>query len=95
MKAMPLRPWQVGVVAMLLGAGLVAAVLAWRRPQPSAEAVRVVWLFEPGYAGAILSTPLVAEDAIFVAVIRDNAYRPPAVVYRLDPQTGQPRWEFA
>lgn len=86
---------------VLLGAAMLAAVtLAWgigsklQRDRPAADTVSVVWTFEQVESGAIISTPVVTEDCIYVAAIRDNALNPSGVVYCLDRRRGTVRWTF-
>jgi outer membrane protein assembly factor BamB len=85
---------------VLLGAAaLVAVTLAfvvWAKlqPQPARESVAVVWMFEQAERGAIISTPVITEDCVYVAAIRDSAFAPSGVVYCLDRQGGSVRWKF-
>lgn len=82
--------------ALTLAAGLLALGI-WAnlpRPQPAQDAVTVVWTFEQAERGAIISTPVVTEDCIYVAAIRDNAFAPSGIVYCLDRQHGRVRWTF-
>jgi outer membrane protein assembly factor BamB len=88
---------------LLLGvAGAAAAALGgwwWfvrpdRRPPAESGAVRVLWAFEPPERGAIISSPLVAGDRVFVAAIRDAGPWTRGAVYCLDDATGRPLWKF-
>jgi outer membrane protein assembly factor BamB len=63
-------------------------------PPPAAPAVAVAWVFEPPQRGAIVSSPLVAGDRVYVAAIRDAGFSPAGAVYCLDRATGRVRWHF-
>jgi outer membrane protein assembly factor BamB len=88
----------------LLLLGIVCAVAAlggwwWfvrgdRRPPPEPPTVRVLWAFEPPERGAIISSPLVAGDRVYVAAIRDAGPWTRGTVYCLDDATGRPLWKF-
>jgi outer membrane protein assembly factor BamB len=65
-----------------------------QQPRPESESVAVVWTFEQVEHGAIISTPIVTEDCVYVAAIRDNALNPSGVVYCLDRRRGSVRWTF-
>ena len=58
-----------------------------RRPE-------VVWTFEPPERGAIVSSPLVAGERIFVPTIRDAGLATYGAVYCLERSTGRPIWIF-
>jgi outer membrane protein assembly factor BamB len=55
---------------------------------------RVVWTFEPPERGAIISTPLVAGDRVYVSAIHDRGLHPGGAVYALDRATGKAVWKF-
>lgn len=86
------------VLLIVLALAVVAlAFAAWaklQRTHPEPESIAVVWMFEQVEHGAIISTPVVAEDCVYVAAIRDNAFNPSGVVYCLDRQRGSVRWTF-
>src|SRR5262245_54705621 len=92
----PLRRWQVWLVCL----GLVAILiffLHWkfqRAPEPTVPPVQVLWTFEPVERGAILSSPLVIDDRIFVGVIHDIGLSSIGAVYCLDRLTGKEIWKF-
>jgi outer membrane protein assembly factor BamB len=65
-----------------------------QRTHPAPAGVAVVWTFEQVERGAIISTPVVTEDCVYVAAIRDNALNPTGVVYCLDRRSGRVRWTF-
>jgi outer membrane protein assembly factor BamB len=57
--------------------------------------VEVAWAFEQRERGAIVSSPLVDGDRVYVAAIRDASFRSTSgVVYCLDRATGQELWHF-
>jgi outer membrane protein assembly factor BamB len=88
------RYWRAG--GLLLGAlALACAALAIPTSPPQPEpAVRVVWTFEQHERGAIISSPLVAGNRVYVGAIRDSAFAPSGVVYGLDRATGKVAWKF-
>ena len=85
---------------ILIGAiGLAAVALAFtvralERPRPAAPAVTVAWAFEQPERGAFLAAPVVTEEAVYAAAIRDSALAPSGVVYCLDRRRGTVRWTF-
>jgi outer membrane protein assembly factor BamB len=58
-------------------------------PQPV-----ILWSFEQAERGAIISTPVVSPDSVYVSAIRDNALAPSGVVYCLDRRSGHVRWHY-
>jgi eukaryotic-like serine/threonine-protein kinase len=85
-------------VLLLAGAGafawvLLAARTPSRKPDP-AETVTVAWVFEPKQRGAIVSSPLVAVDRVYVAAIHDTAFWNAGAVYCLDRATKKLLWRF-
>jgi outer membrane protein assembly factor BamB len=56
--------------------------------------VRVVWTFEPVERGAIISSPRVCGDAVYVAAIEDFGSRTSGAVYRLNRFSGKVQWKF-
>lgn len=80
---------------MLVSLAGVGAVLAWARPMSVAPlAVTVLWRFEPPQPGAIISSPVVDADRVYVAAIRDSGTGSSGVVYALERDTGHVRWSF-
>ncbi|HLW68102.1 MAG TPA: PQQ-binding-like beta-propeller repeat protein [Gemmataceae bacterium] len=61
-----------------------------RVPRP----VGVVWSFEPEESGMILSTPLVTDDRVYVAVEHAKAVARFGRIYALDSATGKVVWRF-
>jgi outer membrane protein assembly factor BamB len=59
-----------------------------------AEADKVVWTFEQVERGAIVSSPLLAGDRLYVGAIRDAGLSTSGVVYCLNRQTGKLLWQF-
>jgi outer membrane protein assembly factor BamB len=84
------------LAAAALSVGTLAfGVWAKLRHTPlTPAAVAVVWTFEQVERGAIISTPAITEDCVYVAAIRDNALNPTGVVYCLDRRHGGVRWTF-
>jgi outer membrane protein assembly factor BamB len=89
-------PWARLTEALLLCVlALTYAVLAVPARTPAPEpAVRVVWTFEQVERGAIISSPLVAGDRVYVGAIRDSAFAPSGIVYCLNRVTGKVAWKF-
>jgi outer membrane protein assembly factor BamB len=71
-------------------AGLGATTL----PRPSSEGVQRVWVFEPSESGAILSSPRVEGDRVYVAAMHSSGFTTFGVVYCLDRETGKELWKF-
>jgi outer membrane protein assembly factor BamB len=83
---------------LLLTAGVVLAGvgslgLLTNRPPP-APADRVVWTFEQPQRGAIISSPLVTDDRVYVAAVRDLGPASFGAVCALDRATGKRLWDF-
>src|SRR5262249_49568075 len=58
------------------------------------ESVAVAWAFEAQKRGAIISSPLVAGDRVYVAALHDTAFVNAGAVYCLDRRTGKRLWSF-
>src|SRR5438132_942554 len=54
----------------------------------------VMWTFEPPERGAIVSSPLVAGERIYVSIIHDAGLATYGAVYCLERGTGKPIWKF-
>jgi outer membrane protein assembly factor BamB len=59
-----------------------------------AETAKVVWTFEQVERGAIISSPLVTGDYVYVAAIRDLGLSTAGAVYCLERDTGKRVWTF-
>jgi outer membrane protein assembly factor BamB len=86
--------WLVGL--LLLGLVLFASLrlLFPPQPPPQASSLELVWTFEPPERGAIISSPLVTRERVYVAAIEDAALWSRGAVYCLDRATGRPLWKF-
>jgi outer membrane protein assembly factor BamB len=87
------RPATEGVMLWALVfacAGLGATTL----PRPTAEGVDVAWKFEPADRGAILSSPLVHGDRVYIAAIHSAGFAQYGAVYCLERSTGKEVWRF-
>jgi outer membrane protein assembly factor BamB len=71
-----------------------AGLAATDRPLSLPETVQVIWTFEPQQRGAIISSPFVAEDRIYVGAIRDTGFTSSGAVYCLERRTGKELWQF-
>jgi outer membrane protein assembly factor BamB len=87
---------------LTLGVGLLAGAgfIAWRtlpsgprNSPPSRDESRVAWLFEPPVRGAIIASPCLAGDCVYVNAIADGIV-PRGAVYCLNAADGQVRWKF-
>ena len=63
-------------------------------PPGNAQASKVLWTFEQVERGAIVSSPLVAGDRVYVAAIRDAGLATSGAVYCLNQDTGKIVWQF-
>lgn len=89
------RLFALMAVAGLTLAGLAVVVpLALQRERPATGGPVVLWTFEQRESGAMVSTPAVDDDSIYVSAIHDNALAPSGVVYCLDRRRGSLRWKF-
>src|SRR5207253_232027 len=61
-----------------------------RMPRPLGE----VWRFEPEGRGAVLSTPLVAGDRLYIATVVGPALGQYGTLFCLDANTGKELWHF-
>jgi outer membrane protein assembly factor BamB len=78
---------------LALAAGVILYLV--RAPIPSPPAgPHIVWTFEPPERGAVIASPAVVGDRVYVAAIRDNAFAPAGVVYCLERETGKVVWQF-
>ncbi len=85
-------------LAGVVGLVLIGGYLVYHSTPPptgdQAPPVQVAWSFQQADYGAIISSPLVAEDRIYVGAIRDQGLSTSGVVYCLDRNTGRKIWEF-
>ena len=82
-------------LAMLAGLFLACVVAAMLMPPGRANTtMKVIWAFEPSERGAIVSTPLVSGQHIYIGAIRDGADRSRGAVYAIDRRTGKTEWQF-
>src|SRR5260221_14780082 len=86
-------PW---LLLAPLGIGLVLLEVHLKRSPPTEPrpVPEVVWVFKAPHAGAIISSPLVTEDRIYVGAIRDRGLNPGGIVYALDKATGKSVWKY-
>src|SRR5262245_24185641 len=89
------HPWRVLLMAVVLIGLAIPLVLHFLpRPVPPSDPVAVLWTFEAQRRGAIVSTPAVVGDRVYVAAIHSTAFRNAGAVYCLDRATGKPLWSF-
>ncbi len=73
---------------------LTALACAYTPPR-EVETPAVVWMFEPPQRGAVVSSPVLASDRLYVALVRDTgAGTSTGAVYCLEATTGKVRWSF-
>jgi outer membrane protein assembly factor BamB len=63
-------------------------------PVRQAEAVELAWTFEPPERGAIISSPLIFRDRVYVAAIEDAALWSRGAIYCRERATGGKVWKF-
>lgn len=71
-----------------------AALGAASAPQPAPPGVTVAWVFEARDRGAIVSTPCVAGDRVYVSAVHNVGLANRGAVYGLDRRTGKAVWRF-
>lgn len=100
-----LRPWLIvaallgllGAVALayVAGKGLFSAVPpASNSGNELRTQVEPAWVFEQVERGAIVSSPRIVGDRVYVGAIRDVGLSTSGVVYCLDRETGRKVWAF-
>jgi outer membrane protein assembly factor BamB len=81
----------IALGALALAAiGLAAA--AW--PRANTSNWRVLWTFQPAEHGVIISSPIVTNDRVYVAVIRSAGLSSAGALYCLNRATGKVIWCF-
>jgi eukaryotic-like serine/threonine-protein kinase len=91
------RPWTAVIgtgLVLLAGAGMVFHVRHAPAPPTDPETDRFVWLFEAPERGAVLASPRVVGDRVFVPAVIDGAFAPRGVVWCLDRAGGRVVWRF-
>jgi outer membrane protein assembly factor BamB len=92
------RRFVITVVIFLICLAILFAVLRTTDqcvvPVPVAAGPDVLWVFEAPRAGAVLSTPCVDGDVIYIGAIRDAGFSPQGAVHALNRSTGKPIWVF-
>jgi eukaryotic-like serine/threonine-protein kinase len=88
--------WTLLMLAMLFAAvtfGCAARTVPVLLPG-TPEADKVIWTFEQIERGAIVSSPRLAGDRVYVAAIRDAGLSTTGAVYCLNRDTGKLVWQF-
>jgi outer membrane protein assembly factor BamB len=93
------RLWSLLLISLATLSGAFYFLHVWLGAtiQPrvtTADPFEVVWVFYPPERGAIISTPLVAGNRVYVGAIRDAGLASYGVVYCLDQATGKEVWKF-
>ena len=92
-----LRHWHLLLsILILIAASFVLYWHFWRdrKDERTSTSVQVIWTFEPGERGAIMSSPLVTEKRIYVGVIHNVGFSTAGTVYCLQRATGEVMWKF-
>lgn len=92
-----LKQWLLGLASLAVLAVVGGYLLRRGTPPPTGEQsppVQVAWAFQQPECGAIISSPRVAGDCIYVSAIRDHGLSSSGVVYCLDRATGRVVWQF-
>src|SRR5947208_13523428 len=84
------------VFVVLIGLGAVIWFrLAPTDPSPpTIPAPQVVGRYEAIERGALIATPWVSDDRIYVAAVRDTGLQPTGAIHCLDRATLKPIWTF-
>jgi outer membrane protein assembly factor BamB len=92
--AVPALPSAEGIMlcTLFLACAGIAATSVSRPLQ--ADGIRLVWAFEPKDRGAIISSPVVNEDRVYVAAIQGSGFSTCGVVYCLNQESGEEIWRF-
>jgi outer membrane protein assembly factor BamB len=87
----------VGGIAIAVA---VIGVVVWRQigppvnPLPQLPEPEVIGKFEAVERGALIATPFVTSDRIYVAAVRDTGLQPTGAIHCLDRETLKPLWTF-
>jgi outer membrane protein assembly factor BamB len=84
------------LLGMLCLAGFLALFLLYNAAEPrrQTEPVTIAWAFTPAWPGAIISSPLVAGDRLYVSAIRDAGLSSGGLVLCFERHTGSIVWQF-
>jgi outer membrane protein assembly factor BamB len=89
--------WVWLAVAVLAAGSLgLTAARYWPKtmPVPPRPSIELAWMYESPRPGAVVSSPLIDGERVFVGVIRDEGLSPKGTVVCLDRNTGKPVWTF-
>jgi outer membrane protein assembly factor BamB len=86
----------VGVLAAPHGQPLLATSLLAPEGASARRAtlVRQVWSFQPGDKTDIVSSPVVADNRLYIGVIHGGIFAKRGILYCLDRDTGEKLWHF-
>ena len=87
------RGW-AEVIGLLVFSSLCLAMMAGTFRRVDVPGVDVVWMFEPPERGAIVSSPIISNERIFLGVIHDTGLRSRGAVYCLERDTRRIVWSF-
>jgi outer membrane protein assembly factor BamB len=76
------------LAALAVGLGIVALNA---EPPPTPQ---VAWVFEAVDRGVVLSTPVVADDSVYVSAAHATGLKTFGAVYAVERKTGKQRWKF-
>lgn len=83
----------IGVALLLIGAAVAFYAVGFR-PSPPNPGFEVAWTYEAPAAGAVISSPALDGQRVYVGVIRDFGFAPRGSVVCLDLASGTPIWSF-
>lgn len=84
------------LVVGLAATGVVLALALRSHPIGPVDEppLRLVWTFEAPQPGFVVGAPVIADDAIFLAVGHPRGFQQRGAVYALNPATGKPKWVY-
>jgi outer membrane protein assembly factor BamB len=88
------RPGRAEVVALTAFSLLCLGMTAGTLRRATVPGVDVIWMFEPPQRGAIVSSPVVSGDRVFLGTIHDTGLRSTGAVYCLERDTRRIIWSF-
>ncbi len=84
-------PWVTGLLCVTCVVLFMTHRVEPPRPAPDTS---VVWAFTPTWPGAIISSPVVSGDRLYVSAIRDAGLVSQGLVLCLERETGRVLWQF-
>jgi outer membrane protein assembly factor BamB len=88
------RPGWSEVVSLVVFSLLSVVMTAYMLRPAAAPGVDVIWMFEPPERGAIVSSPIISGERIYLGIIHDTGLRSRGAVYCLERDTRRIVWTF-